>query len=68
MKEIVKEIIDYLIIRSQLDELIPEKNEAVRKQDYEIAAKLRDDEKKLREKLDLKNSSYLLGLRNKLLD
>jgi len=50
-----KEIIE---IEKQIEELKDKKNEVIKSQQYEEAAKLRDDERKLQEQLDLEKKKW----------
>ena len=46
-KEILKQIVDYYIILSEINDTVTAKNNAIRKQSFEEAAKMREREKDL---------------------
>lgn len=47
----IKKCVDYTIAILELNDAILQKNEAVRKQDFELASKFREKEKDLQNKL-----------------
>jgi ATP-dependent Clp protease ATP-binding subunit ClpC len=54
-------------LNNEIDSLRQRKIEVVRKQDYEVAANLRDEEKKLEKKLNDEKSKWLDKLKNNLI-
>jgi ATP-dependent Clp protease ATP-binding subunit ClpC len=56
------EIIDKL--KKEVEEIKDKKNQVVKNQNYEIAAKLRDDERKLLKKLDEEKDKWILNQEN----
>lgn len=63
-KEILKQIIDYYIILSEINDTVTAKNNAIRNQSFEEAAKMREREKDLLKSLP--SSDYFKDMRNKL--
>lgn len=63
-KEIIRTCLDYFILVAEINETVKQKNVALRNQDYELAVKLRDEEKTLTEKIP--TLEELKNLRDKL--
>lgn len=64
-KRVVEEMPEHLDkLKKELEELSLKKIAAVKKQDYELAAKLRDEEKKLTKKLETEKAKWLEHMKN----